>query len=80
MEPRVIISALIFAASSLSASVYAADADKPVAPEAPAASKVIPHSHTAERTGVAASSTPAVTPAKGSVRKDKSRHFHPDTK
>lgn len=81
MNRQVVLSALIFAASSLSVWAYAADTDKPMTPEAPAASKVMPHSHVAEKTGVSAASMPsAAAPTEGTARRDKSRHFHPDTK
>ncbi|MDC6177087.1 hypothetical protein [Ralstonia solanacearum] len=80
MKRQIVLSALIFAASSLSVGAYAADADKPMAPEAPAANKVMPHSHVAEKTGVSAASTPAAAPTEGTKGRDKSKHFHPDTK
>ena len=84
MKLPAILSAILFAAiSSLSIGAYAADAEKAHA-DAPA-TKMTPHSHMQEKTGVApkAAAAPAeeksdqATADKPAAGKKKSKHFHP---
>jgi hypothetical protein len=78
---KTILSALLLAtAASMSAGVFATDNDMPMASEASGAHKMKPHSHVAEKAGASAASAPAAAPAEENKGRDKSKHFHPDTK
>lgn len=84
MKLQSILSAMLFAAiPSLTFAVDATDSDKVSTVAAPAAqaygTKVKPHSHMQEKTGIAA---PAPSPKDRADRpkkadKDKSKHYHP---
>jgi hypothetical protein len=81
MNRKTILSALLLAAAaSMSAGVFAMDNDMPMASEASGAHRMKQHSHVAEKTAVSTASAPAAAPAEGAAGRDKSKHFHPDTK